>query len=208
MSERRWTGLLALAAAILFALDTYLVVAGPRPSFDLPVVLYVQGLQWGPLTYAFDPINSIAGYVQLLVAVVLVGIVLLLDRRDGALMLLASIASLLDNVLKSLIARERPTADLVHVVTPAGGYSYPSGHAVFFTWISFMLAFIAAPHLSSRWRWVPWVVAAIVIALACTARVWAGDHWPSDVVGGFALGLGWAAAVIWAADRIKAKPRL
>jgi undecaprenyl-diphosphatase len=198
-------GLLALAAALFFALDTYLVVAGPRPAFDLPVALYVQGISWGPLTYVFDLINSIAGWLQLAFAVALVGIVLLLNRRDGGLMVLASIASLLDNVLKTVVARERPTADLVHIVTPAGGYSYPSGHATFFTWVSFILAFLVASHSSSRWRWVPWVLAGIVIALAGTARVWAGDHWPSDVAGGFFLGLGWSAAMIWTADRIKAR---
>jgi membrane-associated phospholipid phosphatase len=197
VSERRWIGLLALGAAVFFGVDTYLVSVGPRPAFDLPVARYVQSMPWGPLTYVFDLINSIAGWVQLVAAVVLVGIVLLLNRRDGALMVLASIASLLDNVLKSVIARERPAADLVHIVTPAGGYSYPSGHAVFFTWVSFMLAFTIASRLSSQWRWVPWIVAGIVIALACTARVWAGDHWPTDVAGGFLLGLGWSAAMIW-----------
>jgi undecaprenyl-diphosphatase len=201
--ERRAMGLLALGAALLFALDTFLVVVGPSPAFDLPVALWVQRAHWGPLIYAFDLINSTAGWVQLVVAVVLVGIVLVFNRRDGALMVLASIASLLDNVLKSVVGRERPTADLVNIVTPAGGYSYPSGHATFFTWISFMLAFTFAPRLSSRWRWVPWVVAAIVIVLTCLARVWAGDHWPSDVAGGFLLGLAWSAGVIWVADRFR-----
>jgi undecaprenyl-diphosphatase len=196
-------GLLALGAALLFALDTFLVVVGPSPAFDLPVALWVQRAHWGPLIYAFDLINSTAGWVQLVVAVVLMGIVLVFHRRDGALMVLASIASLLDNVLKSVVGRERPTADLVNIVTPAGGYSYPSGHATFFTWISFMLAFTFAPRLSSRWRWVPWVVAAIVIVLTCLARVWAGDHWPSDVAGGFLLGLAWSAGVIWVADRFR-----
>lgn len=196
-------GLLALSAAVLFALNTYLVVAGSRPTFDLPVALFVQGIQWRPLTYVFDLINSVAGWVQLVVAAVLIGIVLLVNRRDGALIVLASIASLLDNVFKSVVGRERPTADLVHIVAPAGGYSYPSGHATFFTWMSFMLAFTISPRLSSGWRWMPWVLAAIVSALACTARVWAGDHWPSDVAGGFLLGLGWSALVIWVADRIK-----
>lgn len=196
-------GLLALGAALLFALDTFLVVVGPSPAFDLPVALWVQRAHWGPLIYAFDLINSTAGWVQLVVAVVLMGIVLVFNRRDGALMVLASIASLLDNVLKSVVGRERPTADLVNIVTPAGGYSYPSGHATFFTWISFMLAFTFAPRLSSRWRWVPWVLAAIVIVLTCLARVWAGDHWPSDVAGGFLLGLAWSAGVIWVADRFR-----
>lgn len=198
-------GLLALSAAVLFALNTYLVVAGPRPAFDLPGARFVQGVQWGPLIYVFDLINSVAGWIQLVVAAVLIGIVLLVNRRVGALMVLASIASLLDNVLKSVVGRERPNGDLVHIVAPAGGYSYPSGHATFFTWMSFMLAFTISPYLSTRWRCVPWVLAAIVSALTCMARVWAGDHWPSDVAGGLLLGVGWSAGVIWVANRTKGR---
>jgi len=40
-----------------------------------------------------------------------------------------------------------------------------------------------------------------VIVLTCIARVWAGDHWPSDVVGGVLLGIGWSAFVLWLPER-------
>src|SRR5207245_2059559 len=99
------------------------------------------------------------------------------------------------------VARQRPAADLIHILTPAPGYSYPSGHAVFFTWLSFMLAFSLAPHVRPRRRWMLWIAAAIVVFFACCARVWAGAHWPSDVAGGFLLGLGWSAFVVWLPER-------
>ena len=38
-------------------------------------------------------------------------------------------------------------------------------------------------------------------ALTCLARVWAGDHWPSDVLGGVLLGIGWSAFVLWLPER-------
>ena len=116
-------------------------------------------------------------------------------------MALGAISSLLDNIIKISMARHRPTADLVHILTPAPGYSYPSGHAVFFTWMSFMLAFAVAPRIRPRYRWIPWTVAGIVIVLACLARIWAGAHWPSDVIGGFLLGLGWSTFVMWLPER-------
>jgi len=44
-------------------------------------------------------------------------------------------------------------------------------------------------------------VATTVIVLTCIARVWAGDHWPSDVIGGVLLGAGWSALVLWLPER-------
>jgi undecaprenyl-diphosphatase len=123
------------------------------------------------------------------------------DRRAGWLMAIGAISSLLDNWIKLWMARQRPTADLLHILTPAPGYSYPSGHAVYFTWMSFMIAFALAPRIRPSMRWIVWVVAAIITVLACIARVWAGAHWPSDVLGGFLLGLGWCAFVLWLPER-------
>ena len=200
-SARAWLLPLIVAVVILFAMDTYLVATQPLLPFDVPVAAFIQSFPWGPVTYIFDAINYTAGYLQVGVGVAAVVILLVWERRAGYLMAIGAVSSLLDNLIKLAMARQRPTADLVHILTPAPGYSYPSGHAVFFTWLSFMLAFSLAPHVRPRARWILWVAAAIVILLACCARVWAGDHWPSDVAGGFLLGLGWSAFVVWLPER-------
>lgn len=44
-------------------------------------------------------------------------------------MLIGSVGSLIDNIIKIAISRQRPPSDLVHILIPALGYSYPSGHA-------------------------------------------------------------------------------
>ncbi len=200
-SARTWLGPLTLAVAVLFAMDTYLVATQPLLPFDVPITTWVQSFPWGPVAYIFELTNNTAGYIQGAVAVVVVVLMFAWERRAGYLMAIGAISSLLDNLIKSAMARHRPTPDLVHILTPAPGYSYPSGHAVYFTWMSFMVAFALAPHVRPRLRWIPWVTAAIVTVLACTARVWAGDHWPSDVAGGFLLALGWSAFVVWVPER-------
>ncbi|TMC86284.1 MAG: phosphatase PAP2 family protein [Chloroflexi bacterium] len=207
-SARAWLWPLVVVVATFFAMDTYLVATQPLLPFDVPVATFVQSFPWGPVTYVFDLINYTAGYVQVAVGIAAVAIVFMWERRAGYLMAIGSISSLLDNGIKLLMARQRPSADLVHILTPAPGYSYPSGHAVFFTWLSFMLAFSLAPHVTPRYRSILWVGAAIVIVLACLARVWAGDHWPSDVLGGLLLGLGWSAFVVWLPERWLPAPTL
>jgi undecaprenyl-diphosphatase len=153
-------------------------------------------------------INVTAGYWQVLAGAIAIVVLFIVDRRAGWLMLIGSVSSLLDNIIKLLVSRSRPTVDLVHILTPASGYSYPSGHAVFFTWLSFMLAASLAPRIKPVYRPALWLAAIIVILLACLARVWAGDHWPSDVIGGVFLGAAWSAFVLWLPERWLPSPSL
>ena len=200
-TARRWLGPTALVVFVLFAIDTFLVVQNDILPFDIPVTRFIQQFNWGPLTYAFDLINVTAGILQVAVGLGAVILLFVVERRAGWLMAIGSISSLLDNLIKLVISRQRPPADLVHILNPTTGFSYPSGHAVFFTWLTFMLAFALAPRVHPSYRPILWIAAAVVIALTCLARVWAGAHWPSDVLGGVLLGIGWSAFVLWLPER-------
>jgi undecaprenyl-diphosphatase len=205
-AARRWLGPLTIAAFLLFGLDTWLIAVQPLLPFDRPVELFVQSFPWGPFVYAMDFTNRLSGYLQLGLALVAIAMMFVVERRAGWLMAVGSLASVFDNVVKLSFARHRPTADLVKILDPTTGYSYPSGHAVFFTWLAFMLAAAIAPRLSVPGRVVAWSLAVLVILTACLARVWAGVHWPSDVLGGFLLGLGWSAFVLWIPERFLPAP--
>lgn len=201
-AARLWLGPLTVIMAALFAIDTVLVVTHALlVPFDIPVARFIQSVSWGPVVYPMEFIGWLAAYKQVLLGAVAVVALFLFERRAGWLMLIGSVSSGLDYVIKLIISRQRPPSDLVHILIPATGYSYPSGHAVFFTWISFMLAVSIAPRLHPRFHWIPWVAAATVIVLTCLSRVWTGDHWPSDVIGGVLLGLGWSAFVLWLPER-------
>ena len=200
-AARRWLGPTALAVFVLFAIQTVLVVSNSLLQLDVQVTHFIQQLNWGPLVYPMEWLNASAGIYQVLLGAIAVVVLFVVERRAGWLMLIGSISSLLDNVIKLIISRQRPPADLVHSLNPTTGFSYPSGHAVFFTWMAFMLAFSLAPKVKSFYRPALWIAAALVIVLACIARVWAGAHWPSDVIGGVFLGIGWSAFVLWLPER-------
>lgn len=201
-AARRWLGPLSLICFLLFGVLTVLVIAGvTRAGFDIPVERAVQHVPWGPLTYWMTATNVTGGLIQDLVGVAVVVALFMWDRRAGWLMALGAIGSGLDEIIKVSVARHRPRADLVTILNPSSGFSYPSGHAIFFTWLSFMLATAIAPHVGRRVRVVVWLVAVFVIVFACIGRVWAGAHWPTDVIGGFLLGLGWSAFILWLPER-------
>jgi membrane-associated phospholipid phosphatase len=200
-TARRWLGPTALFVFVLFAIDTFLVVQNQVLPFDVPIARFVQQLNWGPLVFPMQLINASAGIWQVLLGAVAIVALFVFERRAGWLMLIGSISSLLDNIIKLIVSRQRPPADLVHILSPTTGFSYPSGHAVFFTWMSFMIAVSVAPRIKPVYRPILWIAAILVIVLTCIARVWAGDHWPSDVLGGTLLGIGWSAFVLWLPER-------
>ena len=85
-------------------------------------------------------------------------------------------------ILKQVFARTRPVDDQLVTVSST---AFPSGHTTTSATIATALAVIAWP---TRWRW-PVIAAAAVFSLAmAVSRVYLGVHWPSDVVGGLALG--------------------
>ena len=61
-AARRWLGLLALTAFLLFAVLTIVVASGvTRSGFDLPIERAVQHVPWGPLTYWMTLTNVTGG---------------------------------------------------------------------------------------------------------------------------------------------------
>ncbi len=198
---QHWLWKISLFCLVLFLVDASYVLSGHYTWFDRGVELFVQGFPWGPVVYVFTAFNNLAGIWQLIAGLALAVLMAVWDRRAGWLLFIGSGASLLDNLIKVLVARHRPASDLVHVLNPATGYSFPSGHAVFYTWVAVLLAAALAPRLRPAARPILWSVAGLVILIACTARVYDGVHWPSDVVGGFLLALAWCAFVLWLPER-------
>ncbi len=93
--------------------------------------------------------------------------------------------------LKLLIDRTRPTFDLHPVVTHSS--SFPSGHAGNSMAIFLAIALIAAPR---KYRLAAVVGALMASLIIGATRPYLGVHWPSDVIGGWALGAG-IAIIAW-----------
>ena len=196
-------GLLALAA---FGLDTFEALRHPYLPFDVPVTRAIQAVPWGPVTAAFASVDWFEGIRQVAFAVAGLLLVALVHRRAAPLVLVAALSGLAYSATEQLIARPRPPAGLVHVVRHTAGFSYPSGHAVFFScFVPLLILALVRPRLPSAFLWAGGLVALGMLVLAGVGRVWAGEHWPSDVLGGVALGLGWAAlalSVRWLSDPV------
>lgn len=165
---------------------------------DLGLALWIQALPVGPLAGAMELTNSIGGPLQTLLAIAIAVPLALWRWRAGLLVALGIPASQVENLVKELTHRPRPSAALLQIREADAGFSYPSGHASFYTWLAVLVVAALWPWLPQRARPLAVAAAVLVIVIACTGRVWAGAHWPSDVIGGFLLGLLWS----WLAWRL------
>lgn len=113
------------------------------------------------------------------------------------LMAIASAGSLLITVTgKELTARDRPPQSLA--VPPfESSPSFPSGHTLNATVILGLTAYLLVVWATrKRWRVLAPVTLGTLIVAMGLSRVFLGHHWLTDVVAGWAVGLGWLASVI------------
>lgn len=97
-------------------------------------------------------------------------------------------AGAVNQLVKIFFRRPRPT-HIEHLIVQ-GGYSFPSGHAM-----GSIIAYGALLFLIIRASktWLPVLIASAtllpLIGLIGISRVYLGVHYPSDIIGGYSLGL-------------------
>ncbi len=104
-------------------------------------------------------------------------------------------------LIKVLVNRPRPLPSLVYVANPGldgGKFSFPAGHVESFVAIFGFLIFLLLA------RGMPGVVRTLailfflgLIVLIGPSRMYVGEHWFSDVLGGYLFGSAWLALTIY-----------
>lgn len=189
-----------VAAIVAVSLSLHAVAGGLFPG-DLATA---ERLQNTPGGRHLEPVADFIYLFPVQIAVLVTGFVLALRARNlslAAAVVLVALARYAIPVLKDAIDRPRPIAGELLIREPGKGPAFPSGHAlnsVLFYGYAAYAALLHAPRDVRRWLLAGAVAAVLLIGWD---RVWDGAHWPSDVYGGWGIGVLLLAGSVWAMRR-------
>ncbi|WP_199280341.1 phosphatase PAP2 family protein [Salinibacterium sp. CAN_S4] len=142
-------------------------------------------------------LNVAGGTLSMTIVTVVLAVGLAIKRHfteAASVALTVALASGMSSLLKTAVARPRPTDGIV----AAGSTSFPSGHTTTAAAITIALA-IAFPFVWSR------VLAAVWIPVMAVSRNYLLVHWLSDVLAGALLGASVALVVTAALRGVRAR---
>ena len=194
-----WVWLIAVAGGLSTVLSV-MAHATPYWGADVAITRAVQAVDFGVLALplhllnvlGFPPVVGIA-YGGATLALWLAG-----RRWEAASSVFALLGGAgLNHLVKTLVARPRPTFPFVHVEHHIANGSFPAGHVLNFTAFAGFLGCLAWMNMAPSWRRIAMVIAMIALVLLMgVARIDAGEHWPSDVLGGYLMGVTWLTATL------------
>lgn len=162
-------------------------------SFDIAVLLWLHQFANPGLDWVMHTITNM-GDVPIVSLTALVLALALYDRhryRQTAVVIAGVAGAAAFNlVLKTLFARERP--DLWHQVITVDGYSFPSGHSMA---SAALAAAVMVAVRGTKYQRAAFIIGPVYLGIVGLSRCYLGVHYPSDVVAGWLLSVGWVALV-------------
>ena len=196
--------LVALGLAII-AFVVLALAARTTPYFplDLTVARAVQSIP-APWFHSFMVAVSWPGFPpQVYIFVVIVAIAFYAGhrRREAVYLVVSSVGiATVSQGVKLLVDRPRPSPSLIHVLLPGlngGHWSFPAGHVESYVVVFGFIMFVAYTEWRpSIARTAVLLFGLLMIMLIGVSRIDSGEHWFSDVAGGYLLGSMFLIAVL------------
>jgi membrane-associated phospholipid phosphatase len=187
--------LLTLGAAMYFAtaIDNF-------PG-EINASLWIQSHRSPALDTLMKAISETVDKPIILPVLIVISVIVFLKgwRSDSFLFLAASVGGYAGVImLKQIVARPRPSADIVEILGETSGFSFPSAHVMVFTAILGTLAFILMTRMrQGALRMLAAGVLVFILLAMGYSRIYLGAHWLGDVIGGYAFGTAMVIAFIW-----------
>jgi undecaprenyl-diphosphatase len=207
--HRRTLIVMAMICIALFVPLGFIVSAGFTTAIDqslLQMFRNAEGDAIGPVWVreAVRDVTALGSGVVLSFAVLAATSLLWAAARHRLAWLLlgsAVLGTMVSTGLKMAIDRDRPHWDEPLVATFTA--SFPSGHALLTAAIVLTIGGLLAFAARSRGERMVIVTASAILTFSVgLSRIYLGVHWPSDVVGGWLIGMAWACLTLAMALRM------
>ena len=139
-------------------------------------------------------ITNFGGAIFLSIATVM--LFLLIKNKKIGLSIISNIViiTILNQLLKRILQRPRPTEFRIVEET---GYSFPSGHSMVSMAFYGYLIYLIYRYIKNKYvKWILITILSILICLIGISRIYLGVHYTSDVLGGFLLSISYLVIYI------------
>lgn len=144
-------------------------------------------------------ITNFGGAIFLGVLVVALFIIIKNKKIGASIFSNLVIITVLNQLLKRILQRPRPTEFRIVEET---GYSFPSGHSMVSMAFYGYLVYLIYKYVKNKYiKWTSITILSILIILIGISRIYLGVHYTSDVVGGFLISIAYLIIYINIMDK-------
>ena len=135
-----------------------------------------------------------------LIALTIVLLVLIKNKKIGiSIFSNLVIVTILNQLLKAILQRPRPTE---YRIVEETGYSFPSGHSMVSMAFYGYLIYLIYKYVKNKYiKWISIVLLSILVCSIGLSRIYLGVHYTSDVLGGFLISMSYLVIYISAVNK-------
>ena len=145
-------------------------------------------------------ITNFGGTIFLLVLTITLFILIKNKKIGFSIFLNLVIITMLNQLLKRILQRPRPTEFRIIEET---GYSFPSGHSMISMAFYGYLIYLIYKYVQNKYvKWIFIIILSILICSIGISRIYLGVHYTSDVLGGFFISISYLVIYISLVNRL------
>lgn len=144
-------------------------------------------------------ITNFGGAIILIVLALMLFIFIKNKKIGVSIISNLAIITLLNQLLKRIVQRPRPTE---FRIVEESGYSFPSGHSMVSMAFYGYLIYLIYKYVKNKYlKWISIILLSILICSIGISRIYLGVHYTSDVLGGFFISISYLIIYISAVNK-------
>ena len=145
-------------------------------------------------------VTNLGGAIFIIALAIVLFIVIKNKKVGISIFTNLAIITILNQLLKRILQRPRPTE---YRIIEETGYSFPSGHSMISMAFYGYLIYLIYKYIENKYvKWILISLLSILICMIGVSRIYLGVHYTSDVLGGFLIAISYLVIYISAINKI------